>query len=76
MAEATAELMLEILKQIQSDMMEVKHELRETNARLNALSSLVVGLQQGISNIYAILTRHDARLARIERRLELSEASG
>jgi septal ring factor EnvC (AmiA/AmiB activator) len=73
MAEITNELMYEVLKQIQSEMGEVKHSLRETNIQLNAITSHVVGLQQDISNIYAILTRHDSRLERIERRLEISE---
>jgi hypothetical protein len=34
----------------------------------------MVALQQGVSNIYPILVRHENRLDRIERRLEISEA--
>jgi hypothetical protein len=75
MAELTQELMYEILKQIQSDMAGLKEGQRETNARLNALTTHFVGLQQDISNIYGILTRHDARLERIERRLDLAEVT-
>jgi len=76
MAEVTNELIYEVLKKLQTDMAEVKQEVRDTNARLNALTTHMVGLQQDISNIYAMLTRHDGRLDRIERRLELSEVRG
>jgi septal ring factor EnvC (AmiA/AmiB activator) len=73
MAAVTNELIYEVLKQVQSDIAEPKQGQREINARLNALTAHMVGLQQDISNIYATLTRQDARLERIERRLELSE---
>jgi hypothetical protein len=33
----------------------------------------VIGVQTDIHNIYGILARHDERLERIERRLELRE---
>jgi hypothetical protein len=73
MAEIDSELMYEVLKKIQSDISELKDGQRETNARLNAVGTHLTGLQQDISNIYAILTRHDSRLDRIERRLEIVE---
>jgi len=73
MAEATNELIYEVLKQLPSDIAEVKAELRSVNGRLNAITTHMVGLQQDIANIYATLVRHDARLGRIERRLELAE---
>jgi peptidoglycan hydrolase CwlO-like protein len=69
MAAVTNELIYEVLKQVQSDIAELKQGQREINARLNALTTHMVGLQQD----YATLTRQDARLERIERRLELSE---
>jgi len=74
MADVTNELIYEVLKQLQADMAEVKAAQRETNMRFNALNSHMTGLQQDIASIYSILTRHDARLERIERRLELAEA--
>ena len=73
MAEVTNELMFEVLKQVQSDVAGIKETLRETNASLNAVRIPMVGLQQDISNIYTALTRHDARLDRIERRLDIVE---
>jgi hypothetical protein len=76
MVEVTNELMYEVLKQLQPDTTALKEGQRETNAALNAIRIHMVGLQQDIQNIYATLTRHDARLDRIERRLEIAEVSG
>jgi len=73
MAEITNELIYEIPARIQSDISELKRGRRETNARLNAPTTDLVGLRQDISNISATLTRHQARLDRIERRLEIAE---
>jgi hypothetical protein len=73
MAEVTNELMYEVLKKIQTDMSELKEGQRETNSRLNALTTHMIALQQDVSNVYATLVRHEGRLDRIERRLELTE---
>jgi septal ring factor EnvC (AmiA/AmiB activator) len=75
MAQVTPELMYEVLKQIQSDTAGLKDGQREHSAALNALRTHLVALQQDVSNIYAILVRHENRLDRIERRLEISETS-
>jgi hypothetical protein len=74
MAEVTNELMYEILKRLRPDMAELKEGQRQTNARLNALTTHVLGLHQDVANIYATMTRHELRLERIERRLEIAEA--
>jgi hypothetical protein len=74
MADVTNELIYEVLKHLQAERTEVNAAQRETNMRFNAFNMHLTGLQQDIANIYAIMTRHDARLERIERRLELSEA--
>ena len=73
MAEVTNELVYEILKQLQLDVAGVKEALLENNAALNAMRTHLVGIHQDIQNIYAILARHEARLDRIERRLEIAE---
>ena len=75
MAEVTNELIYEVLKRLQSDTAEVKAELREINVRLNAMQIHIIALQQDVQKIYTILGRHDARLDRIERRLNLVEAA-
>jgi len=72
-AEVTNELMYDVLKPLQSDMAAVKEAQRERNAALNAIRIHLLALQQDIQNIYGILTRHDARLDRIERRLDIVE---
>jgi hypothetical protein len=36
----------------------------------------MVALQRDVQNIYPMLTRHETRLDRIERRLEIAEVSG
>jgi hypothetical protein len=72
-AEITNELMYEVLKKLQADMAEVKAEVRENTAAINASRIHVVAMHQDVQNIYSILTRHEQRLERIERRLELVE---
>jgi septal ring factor EnvC (AmiA/AmiB activator) len=75
MAEFTQELIFhEVLKQIQSDMVGLKDGQREHSAAMNAFRTHMVALQQDVSNIYAILVRHENRLDRIERRLKITEA--
>jgi hypothetical protein len=76
MAEVTNELIYEVLKQVQSDIAAPKESLRESNAALNAIRIHMVAMQQDIQNIYTMLTRHETRLDRIERRLEISEVPG
>jgi hypothetical protein len=73
MAEITNELTYEVLKQLQSDMAGLKEAMRENTAALNALRTYVIAQHQDIQNIYGILARQDARLERIERRLEIVE---
>jgi hypothetical protein len=73
MAEVTNELMYEVLMLLQSEMVGLRESLRENTAALNALRTYVIAQHQDIQNIYGILARHDARLERIERRLEIVE---
>jgi hypothetical protein len=73
MAEVTNELMYEVLKQIQSDVAGLKDGQRELTSAMNAVRTYLVALQQDVSNIYTILVRHDTRLDRIERRLDIAE---
>jgi hypothetical protein len=66
-------LIYDLVRQIQCDIADVNELLRETNSGLNALLTQTIAVHQDIHNIYSILTRHDARLERIERRLEIVE---
>jgi len=74
MAEVTQELIYEVLKQVQDRVNSFDQKLDEVKAEMQALRTHSVAVQQVIQNIYAVFGRHDARLERIERRLEISEA--
>ena len=73
MADVSKEMIYHLLKHIQSDIAEVNELLRETNAGLNVLRSQNIDVHSDIHNLYCILVRRDARLERIERRLEITE---
>jgi chromosome segregation ATPase len=75
MAEVTNELIYEILKQLQDRMGAFEKKIDEVKGELQALRIHSLAIQQDTQNIYATLTRHDARLDRIERRLELTEVT-
>ena len=73
MAEVTNELMFELLKRVHHDLGEVRQDIGEVKRELNVLRGHVVSIQADIHNIYGILGRHEDRLDRIERRLEIRE---
>ena len=54
MAEVTNELIYEALKQLQSDMAGVKEAWHETNARLNAMQTHLIALQQDTKYLFDI----------------------
>ena len=66
MAEVTNELMYELLKRIHSDVSDVKFDVQEIKKRLTNTEESPAGVNRR-------LDRHDERLDRIERRLELRE---
>jgi hypothetical protein len=76
MAAVTKEMICEVLEQVQSHMAALEESLRGSKAALNAIRTHMVAMQQDIHNIYTILIRHESRLDRIERRLEISEVPG
>jgi tetrahydromethanopterin S-methyltransferase subunit G len=73
MAETVTELTFELLKKLNQQMDRMDHKIDEVKAEMQAMRGNFISMQQDIHNIYGILTRHDTRLDRIERRLELSE---
>jgi tetrahydromethanopterin S-methyltransferase subunit G len=75
MAEVTNELFYEVLKQIQGRLGAVDRKIDEVKGELQAVRTHSMAMQQDTANIYSILVRHDTRLDRIERRLELTEVS-
>ena len=75
MPHITNELMYEILKQLQDRMSSFDRKLDEVKSEMQALRIHSVAVQHDIQNIYSMLVRHDARFERIERRLNIAEAT-
>lgn len=73
MAEATNDLMYELLKSIHQRMDRLEAGLGEVKHEIVSVRLSIMGIQTDIHNIYGILARHDERSDRIERRLELRE---
>jgi tetrahydromethanopterin S-methyltransferase subunit G len=73
MAEVSNESIYEVLKQVQQRLDRVDHKVDELKSEMNAMCGPMISLQQDTNNIYGMLGRHDGRLERIERRLELND---
>jgi hypothetical protein len=76
MAEVTSELIYEVLKPIQERMGSFDKKMDEVKIELQALRIHSIAMQQDIQNIYSTFVRQEARLDRIERRLEITEVTG
>jgi uncharacterized coiled-coil DUF342 family protein len=77
MADATAELTLEVLKSVQARLAQVdelKQEMQASRTSQNGIRQEITSVFQEISGIHATLVRHEGRLDRIEKRLELADA--
>ena len=81
MAEVTAELIFEVLKsvrarlaQVDGKIDELKQEMQASRTSQNGIRQEITSVFQEVSGIHATLVRHEGRLDRIERRLELSDA--
>jgi hypothetical protein len=73
MADVTNELIFEVLKSLQHDVRMLKDAQNEVKQELISIRGHLLSIQNDVHNIYGILGRHDDRLDRIERRLELRE---
>jgi uncharacterized coiled-coil DUF342 family protein len=77
MADATAELTLEVLKSVQARLAQVdelKQEMQASRTSQNGIRQEITSVFQEISGIHATLVRHKGRLDRIEKPLELADA--
>ena len=81
MADVTMELMFEVLKSVQARLAQVDGKIDELTQATQALRTSQNGIRQEItsvfqeiSGVHATLVRHEGRLDRIEKCLELSEA--
>ena len=81
MSEVTPELMFEVLKSVQARLAQVdgkidemKQEILALRTSQNAARQDVTSVFQEIAGVHAPVVRHEGRLDRIERRLELNDA--
>ena len=74
MTAETENLLLEILKRVQTDIADMKGDLADLKTRATAVDEHMGGLFITISGNNARLDRLAERLDRIERRLDLTEA--
>jgi uncharacterized coiled-coil DUF342 family protein len=82
MPDVTPDLMFEVLKSIQARLAQVdgkidemKQEMLALRTSQNAARQEITSVFQEISGVHATLVRHEGRLDRIERRLELNDAT-
>jgi septal ring factor EnvC (AmiA/AmiB activator) len=82
MADVTPELMFEVLKSMQTRLAQVdgkidelKQEMQASRTSQNGIRQEITGVFQEILGVHATLVRHEGRLDRIERRLELNDAT-
>ena len=72
-------LMLSLLRAIRNDVAEIRADLLEVKQRLTTLEiqvgNLVATEQSHYAQLMLRMDRHDVRLDRIERRLDLTEAA-
>jgi hypothetical protein len=68
MAEATNELIVEILRRVQADVSDVKVDMRELRPRVGII-------ERQIADLSVRMDRRDEMMERVMRRLELGETS-
>jgi len=81
MADANGELLYEVLKAVQAWLEQVdgkvdefKQEMQSFRTQMVSLCQEMVSVLQELGGIHAALVRHEQRLDRIDRWLELSDA--
>ena len=82
MADVTPELMFEVLKsrqtrlaQVDGKIDELKQGMQASRTSQNGIRQEISGITHEILGVHATLVRHEGRLDRIERRLELNDAT-
>jgi septal ring factor EnvC (AmiA/AmiB activator) len=80
MADVTPELMYEVLKSVQArlgqvdgKLDELKQEMQASRTAQNGIRQEIASVFEEISGVHKTLIRHEDRLDRIERRLELHD---
>jgi septal ring factor EnvC (AmiA/AmiB activator) len=82
MADVTLEPMFEVLKSVQARLAQVdgrvdelKQEIQASRTSQNGIRQEITSVFQEISGIHATLVRYEGRLGRIDKRLELTDAT-
>ena len=68
MADASNELIVEILRRLQSDVADIKVDVRETRSRVGLI-------ERQVADLSVRMDRRDEMMERVMRRLELGETS-
>ena len=71
---ASSELIIEVLKRVQADTSETRRRIEGMETRLSAHEDHLRGLLTSLSGVQSELGQLNARVERIERRLDLVEA--
>lgn len=71
MAEVTNELIYEVLKAMQTRLGNMEDGIREMRGEIRALRTTMHGSHEDIGNLYEAFTALEARMGRIERRLDI-----
>ena len=71
---ANEDMILEILKRIQTDVSEVRRRVDSLDTRVAALEEHVTGLMISFGGFQSDMSQLNARVDRIERRLDLVDA--
>jgi outer membrane murein-binding lipoprotein Lpp len=74
MAVVSKELLFRTLQKVEQEFGVLTWKMQDINCQIKALQMHLDGMRQDIQNISRILVRHETRLDRIERRLEIAEA--
>lgn len=74
MSDVTNELLLEHLKRLQADSSAIRDDMRLVRERPHSVEEQVAGLRRGFTRLEHRIDAMDARVERIERRLDLAEA--
>lgn len=73
MAEISQDLVQELLRRLHQSADRSENTVRDLRNELNSMRLVLHAHQSDINNLYAMLLQMDARLDRIENRLELRE---
>ncbi|QMW21852.1 hypothetical protein [Sandaracinobacteroides saxicola] len=74
MTDERSDLMLEMLKRIRGDVLDIKNEIGDLKLRMHAVEEHVGSIVVSLSGVNHRLDRMDERIGRVERRLELVDA--